>query len=263
LKKVLILKDISKYFGHTGVIQEVNLEVIKGERHALIGPNGAGKSTLFNLITGHYKPSGGDIYFKDKRINGLAPHEITRLGIARSFQIINIFKDMTVYENMRITVTAKHRMSLNFGCRITSLQQIREESENVLSRVGLLQFMNEPAGTLGYSQQRALEVGLAVALDPELLLLDEPGAGLSPDETKAVVALIREVTMGKTLVIVEHDMDVVFDLADKISVLNYGTIVASGTPDQIRRNETVKEIYLGNVLQEKNTTRVSDDVTAG
>jgi branched-chain amino acid transport system ATP-binding protein len=260
---MLILKDISKYFGQLPVIQEVNLEVVEGERHALIGPNGAGKSTLFNLITGHYKPSGGEIYFKDKRINGLAPHEITRLGIARSFQIINIFKDMTVYNNMRIAVTAKHRMSLNFGCRVVSLRQIREESEFVLSRVGLLQFMDIPAGTLGYSQQRALEVGLAIALDPELLLLDEPGAGLSPDETKVVVALVKEVTVGKTLVIVEHDMDVVFDLADRISVLNYGTIVASGTPDQIRRNETVKEIYLGNVLQETNTSRVSNDATTG
>jgi branched-chain amino acid transport system ATP-binding protein len=260
---VLILKGVSKYFGHLGVIQKVDLEVIKGERHALIGPNGAGKSTLFNLITGRYRPSGGDIYFKNTRINSLAPHEITRLGIARSFQIINIFKDMTVYENMRITVTAKHHMSLKFGCRIVSLGQIREESELVLRRVGLLPFMDEPAGTLGYSQQRALEVGLAVALDPELLLLDEPGAGLSPDETRAIVSLVKEVTVGKTLVIVEHDMDVVFDLADRISVLNYGTIVASGTPDDIRRNETVKEVYLGNVLEKKSTARVQDDATAG
>jgi branched-chain amino acid transport system ATP-binding protein len=170
---------------------------------------------------------------------------------------------MTVYENMRITITAKHRMSLKFGCRIVSLGQIREESEFVLSRVGLLPFMDEPAGTLGYSQQRALEVGLAVALDPELLLLDEPGAGLSPDETRAIVGLVKEVTVGKTLVIVEHDMDVVFDLADRISVLNYGTIVASGTPDDIRRNETVKEVYLGNVLEKKSTARVQDDATAG
>jgi len=246
---VLVLKGVSKHFGPLAVIQRVNLEVTKGERHALIGPNGAGKSTLFNLITGHYRPSAGEIYFKDRRISGLAPHEITRLGISRSFQIINIFRDMSVYQNMRITVTARHRMSLNFRCQVASLGQVREESEFVLSRVGLLPFMNEPAGRLGYSQQRALEVGLAVALDPELLLLDEPGAGLSPDETRSIVGLIKEVTTGKTLVIVEHDMDVVFDLADRISVLNYGTIVASGSPDEIRRNETVKEVYLGNVLE--------------
>lgn len=246
---MLVLKGVSKHFGPLAVIQRVNLEVTKGERHALIGPNGAGKSTLFNLITGHYRPSAGEIYFKDRRISGLAPHEITRLGISRSFQIINIFRDMSVYQNMRITVTARHRMSLNFRCQVASLGQVREESEFVLSRVGLLPFMNEPAGRLGYSQQRALEVGLAVALDPELLLLDEPGAGLSPDETRSIVGLIKEVTTGKTLVIVEHDMDVVFDLADRISVLNYGTIVASGSPDEIRRNETVKEVYLGNVLE--------------
>ncbi len=252
---MLTLRGISKYFGHLAVIHDVDLEIVKGERHALIGPNGAGKSTLFNLITGHYKPSGGIIQFKDKRIDKLAPYAIIRMGIARSFQIIDIFRDMTVYENIRIAVVAKHRLSLNFTSRLSSLASIREETETVLSRFNLSAFRDEPAGTLGYSQQRALEVGLAVALDPELLLLDEPGAGLSPDETRDIVKLVKEVTAGRTLLIVEHDMDVVFDLADRISVLNYGTILATGTPDEIRGNEVVKEVYLGDLLERKKATQ--------
>lgn len=255
---MLTLKNISKYFGPLAIIVDVDLEVRQGEKHALIGPNGAGKSTLFNLITGHYKPTGGSILFKNRRIDRLAPYAIIQMGIARSFQIINIFRDMTVYENMRIAVTAKHRLSLNFTGRLLSLKGIGEETESLLGRVNLSPFRNEPAGTLGYSQQRALEVGLAVALDPDLLLLDEPGAGLSPEETREIVKLVKEVTAGKTLLIVEHDMDVVFDLADRISVLNHGTIVATGTPEEIRNNQTVKEVYLGGVLDRKNSHAVTD-----
>ncbi len=254
---MLTLKGISKYFGSLGIIINVDLEVIEGERHALIGPNGAGKSTLFNLITGHYRPTGGLIQFKDRRIDRLAPFEIIRLGIARSFQIINIFRDMTVYENMRIAITAKHRLNLNFTRRLLRMGSIQEETESLLNRVNLFQFRKEPAGTLGYSQQRALEVGLAVALDPDLLLLDEPGAGLSPEEAGEFVRLVKEVTAGKTLLIVEHDMEVVFDLADRISVLNHGTIAATGTPEEIKNNQTVKEVYLGGVLDRKNSHAVA------
>jgi branched-chain amino acid transport system ATP-binding protein len=254
---MLTLKRVSKNFGNLAVIVDVELEVVKGEKHALIGPNGAGKSTLFNLITGHYKPTKGTIQFKEKRIDKLAPYAIIRLCLARSFQIINIFRDMTVYENMRIAVTAKHRLSLNFYRRISKLGNIHEETEAILNQVNLYPFRDDPAGTLGYSQQRALEVGLAVALDPELLLLDEPGAGLSPEETREIVKLVKEVTAEKTLLIVEHDMDVVFDLADRISVLNHGTLVAIGTPEEIRNNQTVKEVYLGSVLDGKNHDAVA------
>jgi branched-chain amino acid transport system ATP-binding protein len=248
---VLRLNDVSKDFGGIHIIDDVDLEIVKGERHALIGPNGAGKSTLFNLITGLYSPTKGTIHFKDRRIDGLSPYRIVRLGIARSFQIINIFKDMKVYENVRNAVVARHHHSLAFTRTLVGLGKVKEETEYILNRIKLIPFQNEPAGTLGYGQQRALEMGLAIALDPDLVLLDEPGAGLTPEETRDVVKLIREVTTGKTLVIVEHDMDVVFDLADRISVLNRGRILATGTPDEIKKNETVREVYLGTWIEEQ------------
>jgi branched-chain amino acid transport system ATP-binding protein len=250
---VLRLNGVSKHFGGIHVIDDVNLEILEGERHALIGPNGAGKSTLFNLITGFYSPTQGTIHFKERRIDGLAPYKIIRLGIARSFQIINIFKDMQVYENVRNAIVAKHHGSLMFSHLLTSLKKVDEETEYILDRIHLQPFRNELAGTLGYGQQRALELGLTIALEPEVVLLDEPGAGLTPDETREIVRLIREVTAGKTLVIVEHDMDVVFDLADRISVLNRGTILATETPEEIKKNEAVKEVYLGSLFEDKST----------
>jgi len=248
---MLRLSSVSKDFGGFHAIDDVNLEVVKGERHAIIGPNGAGKSTLFNLITGLYSPTKGTIYFKDRRIDGLAPYKVNRLGIARSFQIINIFKDMTVYGNVRNAIVAKHRHSLKFIRRLESLNKVKEETEYFLSRINLTPFRDEMAGTLGYGQQRALEIGLTIAQDPELVLLDEPGAGFTPEETKGIIKFIREVTAGKTLVIIEHDMDVVFELADRITVLNRGRIVATETPEEIKRNEMVKEAYLGDLFDEK------------
>jgi len=248
---VLRLNGVSKHFGGIHVIDDVNLEIVKGERHALIGPNGAGKSTLFNLITGFYSPTKGTIHFKDRRIDGLAPYRIIRLGIARSFQIINIFKDMQVYDNVRNAIVAKHDYSLTVTHTLASLDKVKEETEYILSRINLKPFQNELAGTLGYGQQRALEIGLTIALDPELVLLDEPGAGLTPQETKEVVKLIREITAQKTLLVIEHDMDVVFDLADRISVLNRGRLIACETPDEIKKNEMVKEAYLGDLFDDQ------------
>jgi branched-chain amino acid transport system ATP-binding protein len=250
MTNILELSNISKRFGGFGVITDVNLGVVRGEKHALIGPNGAGKSTLFNLITGQYFPTSGSITFKGKRIDNMPPYKVIRAGIARSFQIINIFKEMSVYENMRNAVVAKHGKSLSFARRLVSEKKIKEETEYLLGRINLTPYMDETAGTLGYGQQRALEIGLTIALDPELVLLDEPGAGLTPEETKGVVALIREITEGKTLLIVEHDMDVVFNLADRISVLNRGTIVVTDTPEEIKKNEMVKETYLGKLFEE-------------
>jgi branched-chain amino acid transport system ATP-binding protein len=254
MTRILQLIGISKHFGRFQAIHDVNLEILKGERHALIGPNGAGKSTLFNLITGLYSPTKGAIYFKDKKVDGLAPYKINRLGIARSFQIINIFKGMTVYENVRNAVVARNRASLRFACKLSSLNKVKEGTDYILSCINLTPFRDEQAGTLGYGQQRALELGLTIALDPELVLLDEPGAGLTPEETRNIVKLIREVTAEKTLIIVEHDMDVVFDLADRISVLNRGKIVATGSPEEIKGNEMVKEAYLGDLF-DKNISK--------
>jgi branched-chain amino acid transport system ATP-binding protein len=248
---ILRLQGISKHFGGLSVIDDVNLEVLQGERHALIGPNGAGKSTLFNLITGRYYPTRGTIHFKEKRIDRLPPFRVNRLGIARSFQIVNIFKEMTVYENVRNAIVARHRKSLQISRLLAGLGKVREETEYILSRIGLTAFRDVRGGTLGYGQQRALEIGLTIAQDPELVLLDEPGAGLTAEETRGIVELIREVTARKTLLIVEHDMDVVFNLADRISVLHRGTIVATGTSEEIKANEMVKEAYLGGLFDER------------
>ena len=193
-------------------------------------------------------PTKGIIEFKEKRIDHLAPYKVNRLGIARSFQVINIFKEMTVYENVRNAIVTKHRHSLKFSRTLVSMNKITEETEHMLRRINLNNFRDELAGTLGYGQQRALEIGLTIAQDPELVLLDEPGAGLTPEETKEIINLIREVTVHRTLLIVEHDMDVVFNLADRISVLNWGAIVVTGTSNQIKTNETVKQAYLGNLF---------------
>ncbi len=249
MSAILQLTNVTKHFGYP-VIDDVSLSIIQGERHALIGPNGAGKSTLFNLITGRYRVTKGNISFKDKRIDHLPPYKIVRLGIARSFQIINIFKDRTVFQNMRTAVVAKHRREHAYSCLLGGMREITKQTESWLGRLNLLSYRDETAGTLGYGQQRALEIGLTMALEPEVVLLDEPGAGLSPQDTKEVVKVIREITAGKTLLIIEHDMDVIFDLADRISVLNRGKLLACGTPDEIRANEAVKEAYLGRLFDE-------------
>jgi|WetSurMetagenome_2_1015567.scaffolds.fasta_scaffold242185_2 branched-chain amino acid transport system ATP-binding protein len=249
MSTILQLTNVTKHFGYP-VIDDVTLSIIRGERHALIGPNGAGKSTLFNLITGRYRVTKGHISFKDKRIDHLAPHKIVRLGIARSFQIINIFKDRTVFHNMRTAVVARHRREHACSCLLGGMNEIAKETESWLARLNLLSYRDETAGTLGYGQQRALEIGLTMALEPEVVLLDEPGAGLSPQDTKEVVKVIREITVGKTLLIIEHDMDVIFDLADRISVLNRGKLLACSAPDEIKANEAVKEAYLGRLFDE-------------
>jgi branched-chain amino acid transport system ATP-binding protein len=247
MSAILQLTNVTKSFGYP-VIDDVTLSIIEGERHALIGPNGAGKSTLFNLVTGRYRVSKGNILFRDKRIDHLPPHRIVRLGIARSFQIINIFKDRTVFQNMRTAMVAKQRREQVWSCLLSGMREVAKETEYLLDRLNLLSYRNEIAGTLGYGQQRALEIGLTMALDPEVVLLDEPGAGLSPQDTKEVVKLIKEITRGKTLLIIEHDMDVIFDLADRISVLNRGKLLACGTPEEIKANEAVKEAYLGRLF---------------
>jgi branched-chain amino acid transport system ATP-binding protein len=248
---ILRLQNISKTFSKYQVLSDVNLEISKGEKHALIGPNGSGKTTLFNLITGQYSPDQGAIYFKEKRIDHLPSYKRIRLGVGRSFQIINIFKGMTVYENLRNAVVAKNRAGLIFTRKLASLSEVEEKTDYILGHINLTAYRDEPSETLGYGQQRTLEIGLTIALDPELVLLDEPTAGLTPKETKEGVALISEVTAQKTLLIIEHDMDVVFDLADRISVLHQGRIVATESPEQIKMNKTVKEVYLGNLFDER------------
>jgi branched-chain amino acid transport system ATP-binding protein len=239
------LRGIEKTFGITSVIRNVDLAVAKGERHALIGPNGAGKSTLFNLISGYMKPSTGSILLRDQEIAGLPPYQINRRGLSRSFQVTNVFANMTVWENIRCAVLWATGQRYAFWKNIDKLPEVRERTARILDDIGLTARRDVPAGLLAYADQRALEIGITTAGGADVILLDEPTAGMSNVETERAMALIRRLTEGRTLMIVEHDMGVVFGLADRISVLVYGQIIASGTPEEIRANPKVKEAYLG------------------
>jgi branched-chain amino acid transport system ATP-binding protein len=242
---LLKIKDLQKDFSGLKVLFGIDLAIEQGERHAIIGPNGAGKSTIFNLITGKYVPSRGKIFFKDQDITGLSPHKILHSGIARSFQITNIFRSMTIFENFRNAILSKRKIQYGVFSPLSRINGVVEETERVMSLVGLSERRNERAGELAHGHQRALEIGLTMAMDPELILLDEPTAGMSKSETWEMAQLIEKVTEGKTLIIVEHDMDVVFRLASRITVIYYGKVLASGPPEEIRRDFRVKDAYLG------------------
>lgn len=241
----LSLKDVHKSFGPAQIIRGVTLDVKAGERHAIIGPNGAGKSTLFHLISGRITPTSGSIALNGARIDGLKPFEISRRGLSRSFQVTNIFPRLSVYENLRCSVLWSLGYKYSFWRGIEGLRDVRERSEQLMEQIGLTSRRDEQAGTLTYAEQRALEIGIAIAGGADVILLDEPMAGMSHSETEHALALIRKVTEGKTLIMVEHDMSVVFNVADRISVLVYGQIIASDAPSAIRQNAAVREAYLG------------------
>jgi branched-chain amino acid transport system ATP-binding protein len=245
LRPILRVQGLRKSFGDTEIIRGVDLELDAGERRALIGPNGAGKSTLFHLISGNLAPTMGEVEFDGQRISGWAPQRINRAGLARSFQITNIFPKLTVAENIRLAVMRQHGLQYNMWRRIAHVPQLREATEQLLERVRLQTRARALAGEMSYSEQRSLELAMTLASNPKLILLDEPMAGMSSEETDYTLQLIREVTVGRALLIVEHDMDVVFQLADRISVLVYGQVIATGTPDEIRRHQGVREAYLG------------------
>jgi branched-chain amino acid transport system ATP-binding protein len=242
---VLELRDLHKSFAETAIIRGVTLAVTRGQRHGLIGPNGAGKSTLFNLISGQFAPTSGDILLNGRSIAGLPPHLVNRRGLSRSFQITNLFPRMSVAENLRIAVMGYHGHRFSLFRPVASLNRVRRRVDEHLERLRLQRRRNDMAGDLAYSEQRALEIGMALATEPEILLLDEPTSGMSHEESAYVVELIREVTEGKTLLVVEHDMSVVFDLCDHTSVLVYGEILASGPPETVRADRRVQEAYLG------------------
>ena len=241
----LELEGVTKRFGLTQIIRGVSLAIPTGERHAIIGPNGAGKSTLFNLISGRFEVTSGTIELNGRDITNRKPFQINRMGLSRSFQITNLFHRLSVFENLRCSVlwSLGHRYS--FWKRLNGLVDAEQRAEEILERVGLRRRRDIAAGLLTYAEQRALEIGITIAGGADVILLDEPTAGMSRAESKRAVELIREVTHGKTLVMVEHDMSVVFGLADRISVLVYGQVIASGTPGEIRANSAVKEAYLG------------------
>jgi branched-chain amino acid transport system ATP-binding protein len=241
----LKLVDVHKSFGSSKIIDGVNLEVTNGERHAIIGPNGAGKSTLFNLISGFYEVSSGHIELNGHTITNLLPHQVNHFGLARSFQVTNIFPKMSVFENIRCALLWPMGYRYSFRHLCGRLKQLNEKVEEILEKIHMADRRHIPAGLLTYAEQRALEIGITIAGDAEVILLDEPTAGMSHSETDRAVDLIRSVTEDKTLVVVEHDMSVVFDLADRISILVYGDIIATDVPDNIRSNSEVQEAYLG------------------
>ncbi|MBL8343989.1 MAG: ABC transporter ATP-binding protein [Rubrivivax sp.] len=246
----LQLSDVHKRFGATQIIRGVNLDVRRGERHAIIGPNGAGKSTLFNLISGRLPVSTGRVHLKGQDITGLPPYQINRLGLARSFQVTNIFPRLSVFENIRCGLLWSLGYRYSFWRMVEKARDTRERTEAILEQINLVSRRDTPAGVLSYAEQRALEIGITIAGGADVILLDEPTAGMSRSETEHAVALIRRVSEGRTLIIVEHDMGVVFDLADRISVLVYGQVIASEAPALIRANAAVQEAYLGTTVQE-------------
>jgi branched-chain amino acid transport system ATP-binding protein len=244
------LQDVHKSFGATKIIHGVSLAIRDGERHAIIGPNGAGKSTLFNLISGRYEVSAGRIRLHGDDITNLRPYQINRKGLSRSFQVTNIFHNLSVYENIRCGVLWGVGYRYSFWHRVGGLRDVRRRAEEVMEQIGLARRRDVAAGTLTYAEQRALEIGITIAGGAKVILLDEPTSGMSRTETAQVVDLVRSVTQDRTLVMVEHDMGVVFDLADRISVLVYGELLATGTPAQIRANDAVQEAYLGALHKE-------------
>jgi branched-chain amino acid transport system ATP-binding protein len=245
------LKDVRKSFGKTEIIRGASLAVRPGERVAIIGPNGAGKSTLFNLVSGRLAPSSGDILVHGRRVNGLKPYQVNRMGLARSFQVSNLFTRLSVFENVRCAVLWSLGYRYAFWKFLADLTDANERAEQVLEMIKLARKRDVLAMNLTYAEQRALEIGITIAGGAGVILLDEPTAGMSKSETQRFVALIRDVTQGKTLLTVEHDMGVVFGLADKIAVLVYGEVIAFDVPEAVRANPRVQEAYLGSLLADQ------------
>jgi branched-chain amino acid transport system ATP-binding protein len=241
----IILRDVHKSFGATKIIDGVSLQIGRGERHGLIGPNGAGKTTLFNMISGRLPVSRGQIELNGRPIQNREPHEINHMGLCRSFQITSLFHRLSVFENVRCALL----WSLGYRYSVTHLlsrqRKLNAATQILLERLGLWDRREIRAGLLSYAEQRALEIGITVAGGADVILLDEPTAGMNRNEADRAVSLIRQLTEGKTLLVVEHDMNVVFSLADNVSVLVYGRIIASDVPERVRMDPAVREAYLG------------------
>ena len=246
----LELKDLRKNFGKTEIIRGANLAVNTGERVAIIGPNGAGKSTLFNLISGRFGPTSGEILLNGQRIENKTPYEINRLGLSRSFQITNIFPKLSVFENLRCAVLWSAGYKYTFLKFLSDTQDANDLAEKYMEMIRLDKKRDLLAMNLTYAEQRALEIGITIAGGSNVILLDEPTSGMSKSETTRFISLIKQVTVGKTLLTVEHDMGVVFGLADKIAVVVYGEVIAYDTPEAVRSNQRVQEAYLGSPVAE-------------
>ena len=241
----LELRDLRKSFGKSEIIRGISLAVATGERVGIIGPNGAGKSTLFNLISGRFEPTSGDVLLNGQSLKGKRPFEINRLGLSRSFQITNIFPKLSVFENLRCGVLWSLGYRYTFLRFLADLVDANARADELMHMIGLDRKRDVLALNLTYAEQRALEIGITIAGGAGVILLDEPTAGMSRSETSRFISLIKQVTAGKTLLTVEHDMSVVFGLADKIAVVVYGEVIAFDTPEAVRADARVQEAYLG------------------
>jgi len=244
---LLSVRGLSKRFGGVRAVDHIDLDVAPRETVALIGPNGAGKTTFYNLLSGRMQPSTGRVIFDGRDVTGLPPHRISRLGISRSFQITNIFPELTARENVEVALTALHGKALRFFSRAAGDQELHDEAQALLDRLGLGSLAASRAGTMSYGDKRLLEIAIVLATRPRLVLLDEPTAGMTPEETHGVVELVRQLarTSEYTFLITEHDMEVVFGLADRIVVMHRGAVLAQGSVDEIRASRVVREAYLG------------------
>jgi branched-chain amino acid transport system ATP-binding protein len=244
---LLSIERLSRHFGALAALDGVSLGIAAEERRAIIGPNGAGKTTLFNIVTGQISPSAGRILFDGIGITGLPPHAVARRGISRSFQRTNLFAKLTVLENLRLAAAGDGRGSYDLFGSVGRLEKPLGRAREVAAAVGLAERLSDLAGVLSYGEQRQLEVGIALAIGPKLLLLDEPTAGMSPEETERMTRMLERLPRSVTLLIIEHDMDVVSSLADRVTVLHYGEVLAEGTFDEVKADPRVYEVYLGTV----------------
>lgn len=242
---VLETRNLSRAFGSLRAVNGVNFQVPEGELRAVIGPNGAGKTTFFNLISGKLEPTAGGVFFEGEDITGLSPHAVVKKGVGRSFQITNVFPGLSVLDNVRIAVLAKRGKTMDMLSPIDGRAEEREEALAILGEVELERKARRPTAELGHGERRNLELGITLALEPRLILLDEPTAGMSIEETSSIIDLVKRISRDRTVVFTEHDMKVVFSIADRISVLHQGSVIAEGTPDEVRGDDLVRLAYLG------------------
>jgi len=242
---IIETKKLSKDFGALRAVHEVNLDIYPGQIHSIIGPNGAGKTTLFNLLTGFLRSTQGEIFFNGENITGLAPHIISMKGLARSFQITSVFPALSVHENVRIAAQSRDKASSNFLMHSNRLKEANENANAVLEFVGLIEKRNVVSRNLPYGEKRILDIGIALATNPEVLLLDEPMAGLPPGDLQWMMEVIRAISKTLTVILIDHNIDLVISISNIITVLNQGSVIAQGKPDEIQKNENVQEAYLG------------------
>jgi len=242
---IIETKKLSKDFGALRAVNEVDLTVDPGQIHSIIGPNGAGKTTLFNLLTGFLSPSRGRVFFNGLEITNLPPFAISKLGIGRSFQITSIFPDLTVLENIRIAIQSRTKASFHFLISLQKLRVLEEKAEQILQKIGLEDKKEMLSRNLSHGEKRILDIGIGLATEPCLLLLDEPASGLTREEISMVIKLVKEVSDHVTIILIEHNIDVVLSISDKITVLHQGSVIAEGHPELIQKDEKVQEAYLG------------------